>query len=53
LFKLQSEYKAQAESFDKEYHQWMREELKLDANQLHPVHMQKAAIEATIDLTQG
>lgn len=50
LFELERAYKEAAELFDKEYREFSEGSLKITRDRMHPCHMQKAAIEATIDL---
>ena len=50
LYELQKAYQSKAESFDAEYADWTKTALNLTADRVHPCHIQKATIEATIEL---
>lgn len=50
LYQLQSEYQKLAAEFDAEYADWTKSVLKVTADRVHPCHLQKATIEATIEL---
>lgn len=52
LFMLQKSYLEKAASFDKEWKEWSEKHLPTLGDQMHPCHIIKSALEASIELPQ-